>query len=614
LVHLHVLGDCTIRTPNGLFVPRGKKLFGIALFLILERGTPIARERLMRLFWPNEPDAHTRHALREIFRKLRRKGLVITGDEHVVRVPRHCATTDIELASTEDPSELATHPLTILPGYTPTLSAAHSDWLDDTRTRLRNDMLRTLSDALERAHAIGDVPTMTILSERIHELDPLNATAKHTVHASRLTHTTPPPLGNTASAAETPARYTPRYSARHTTISSIRETPHSRTTIRTTTHPAEHDTPLLGRTDDLHIIASAIDRTIRGRGGALTITGPVGIGKSRVLREARTVARDRDVIIAHASCTPPSFGIANNPWRDLIRRLRKSPGANGCHPATNDILTTLLLQHDCGITDETEEHTAERDDWDRRVHDAITDLVDAIAYEQPLLISIDDIQWASPNTRAILNAVTTQAHQHATLCLTTTTHPDSASPSPDSATRHTLTPLTQSASLRHLELYRRDTMHRMPNDIRDLYIHTAAGNPLYAEELVNHWASTRNAIPTFHSMQQLIDTRLHTLDVLPRRLLQASALLDTNATTNNLAYTAGVSHSRTLHLVNELRQHGFITVTGVSRTAPHALRLQCRHPFIAERAVAMLPATDRRTLETTITRMNDELDHYTPRQ
>jgi AAA ATPase domain len=56
--------------------------------------------------------------------------------------------------------------------------------------------------------------------------------------------------------------------------------------------------PLLGRQQETMVLASLLDALRAGRGGAVVVEGPAGIGKSRLLAEAARMAHEAGMLVA----------------------------------------------------------------------------------------------------------------------------------------------------------------------------------------------------------------------------------------------------------------------------------------------------------------------------
>ena len=79
------------------------------------------------------------------------------------------------------------------------------------------------------------------------------------------------------------------------------------------------DAPLVGRTWELNTLGGILDEAINGAGCIVSVTGPAGIGKSRLARETAAVARARDIPVFSAYCESHASDI---PFRTLAQLLR----------------------------------------------------------------------------------------------------------------------------------------------------------------------------------------------------------------------------------------------------------------------------------------------------
>jgi MoxR-like ATPase len=79
------------------------------------------------------------------------------------------------------------------------------------------------------------------------------------------------------------------------------------------------DLPLVSRSTDLAVLTGAIEAATRGRGEAVLLTGEAGVGKTRLLAEARHEAERRGVMVLRAGLSSPVELIG--PW--LMRLLAR---------------------------------------------------------------------------------------------------------------------------------------------------------------------------------------------------------------------------------------------------------------------------------------------------
>ena len=82
-------------------------------------------------------------------------------------------------------------------------------------------------------------------------------------------------------------------------------------------------TALVGREWELNTVASMLDRSISGHGCVVDVTGPPGIGKSRLVYEATALARRRGAEVFSTFCESHAADI---PFHVVARLLRDAAG------------------------------------------------------------------------------------------------------------------------------------------------------------------------------------------------------------------------------------------------------------------------------------------------
>ena len=84
---------------------------------------------------------------------------------------------------------------------------------------------------------------------------------------------------------------------------------------------------LVGRRAELSALRAGVAAARLGRGSAVVLVGPPGIGKSRLARETAAAARDWDVPVLVGRAVESGFGTAFRPLAEaLLAGLRRSSG------------------------------------------------------------------------------------------------------------------------------------------------------------------------------------------------------------------------------------------------------------------------------------------------
>ena len=150
-----------------------------------------------------------------------------------------------------------------------------------------------------------------------------------------------------------------------------------------------------GRDGEHRALGEALGRAAGGRLAVVLVEGEAGIGKTRLLAGALEDARSRgmQVVVGRAEeleRTRPfgviarALGCAGSPAeprRASIATLLAAGGGPG----------TVTVSSDPGLQ--------------FRAVDAFTDLVEELALEQPLVVGVDDLQWADPSSLLTLGTM-----------------------------------------------------------------------------------------------------------------------------------------------------------------------------------------------------------------
>jgi len=151
-----------------------------------------------------------------------------------------------------------------------------------------------------------------------------------------------------------------------------------------------------GREAEIAVLTEALDLVESGRRAVVLIEGEAGIGKTRLLGAALEDARQRGMQVA--------AGRAEE--LEGMRPFGLMTGVFGCTRSATDPRRAAIGELLSGGTGERNPITVTSDPGLRfRVVDALADLVEELALAGPLVIGVDDLQWADASSLLTLAAL-----------------------------------------------------------------------------------------------------------------------------------------------------------------------------------------------------------------
>ena len=151
-----------------------------------------------------------------------------------------------------------------------------------------------------------------------------------------------------------------------------------------------------GREAEIAVLTDALDLVESGRRAVVLIEGEAGIGKTRLLDAALEDARRRGMQVA--------AGRAEE--LEGMRPFGLMTGVFGCTRSATDPRRAAIGELLSGGTGERNPITVTSDPGLRfRVVDALADLVEELALAGPLVIGVDDLQWADASSLLTLAAL-----------------------------------------------------------------------------------------------------------------------------------------------------------------------------------------------------------------
>jgi class 3 adenylate cyclase/tetratricopeptide (TPR) repeat protein len=263
--------------------------------------------------------------------------------------------------------------------------------------------------------------------------------------------------------------------------------------------------PLVGRSGELARLEDEFEQAARGC-RLVTIVGDAGVGKSRLTAELAARIGDQARIVRGA-CLSYGEGITYWPVAQVVRELAGIADGDSAAEVRERLPRPIAQLLGLVEGTVTAAQTAE----------AVAELVAAAASDRPLVVVLDDIHWAEPALLDLLEGLPGLIADSPVvlLCLA---RPELREHRPDWPVTVGVEPLGAGEIDALLE-----SLHA-PARTRVRLALAAAGNPLYAEELVGwvHEGGDANDLPT--SLNALLGARLDRLEAAERDALERGAV------------------------------------------------------------------------------------------
>lgn len=280
---------------------------------------------------------------------------------------------------------------------------------------------------------------------------------------------------------------------------------------------------VVGRDEELDLLARALGDAGAGRGSAVFLTGEAGIGKSRLAREVADRARRE----GFAVCTGRAVaGAAASPFRPLTEALLGALRGAGAvdHPSLAPFagaLARVIPGWAPGGADGGESAVV--------LGEAVLRLLRVLARGRAALVVLEDLHWCDDDTLAVVEYVADNVAREPVL-LVGTTRPEP----PDGAVALAGTLRRRgAASVFGLERLDEDATTAMaaaclgrdvPPGVREALATHAEGLPFFVEELLAVMDDDGSfAVPTTFAAS--VHRRLAALDANARRVVDAAAVL-----------------------------------------------------------------------------------------
>jgi DNA-binding SARP family transcriptional activator/type II secretory pathway predicted ATPase ExeA len=310
-------------------------------------------------------------------------------------------------------------------------------------------------------------------------------------------------------------------------------------------------TPFVGRESELEQVMTAVDGAFGGRGAIVAVFGEAGVGKTRLLRQVAADAAERGARVLVARAYRSEQILPLGPWRNALR--------------------------DAGVVDDPESVLQAGDP--ARLFKDMDRLVEGLAAERPLVLLLEDLQWADDMSLRLLGYLGRRLTDKAVVVVISMREEElEDAPGVRSALadldrecgeirRIPMPPLSQEATVTLVRALARPSSEPHARQLSQQIWTASEGNPFIAIEIlrsVEEGASSPapSALPLPERVRQVVNGRLDRLTELARGVLGVAAVIGRDSDFALLRQAAQLDDAQAATAVEELVRRRIFRAAG----------------------------------------------------
>ena len=360
----------------------------------------------------------------------------------------------------------------------------------------------------------------------------------------------------------------------------VPDRPHATAAPSPSVPPAPAEGRLVGRTDELGSLEAAFAEAAAGSGGSVVVTGPAGIGKTRLIAELVAGARERGATVLTGHCIQLiGAGLPYLPLVEALRPLHGSPELRALANVLHELprLIPGLTREDASVQSQ-EMRAGSR----LRLFEEMLAVLERLGEHDAVVLVLEDLHWADEST---LDFVAFLVHSVAArrILFVTSYRSDEVQPGDPLQRLATgliggravrtiqLPPLPRDAVLMLISGGGRDTL---PAEVAAEIAERSEGNPFFADELRIAAERGESALPP--AMRDLLLAKIAHLDATGKAALRIAAASGRDVSFRLLAAVVPVDE---LVLAEALRQ---AVEQGVLEPVHPTASFRFRHALFAD--------------------------------
>ncbi|GAA3840991.1 LuxR family transcriptional regulator [Sphaerisporangium flaviroseum] len=329
---------------------------------------------------------------------------------------------------------------------------------------------------------------------------------------------------------------------------------------------------MVGRATELELLRDAFGQAAGGSPQAVVVGGEAGVGKSRLVSDFAARATSDGARVLMGGCLDLSAGdMPYAPLAEVLRGLMRDLGVAAVRelagrgwPELGRLVPSLL--------DEDQTEPPARDGSQARLFEAILRLLDRLSAPSPVLLVVENLQWADRSTLDLLVFLVRTLTRERVLVVCTYRTTDLR---PGGPLRAVLAGLELSGRCRRCELGRLD----LP-ELRELVaailgtappaglaerVHARSdGNPFFAEELLAAREPDDGDVPL--AVRDIVLARVEALGDAAREVLGAAATAGRQVGHPLIAAVCDMGERELLHALRECVGRQVLVVNPVEQT------------------------------------------------